>query len=219
MTLSVIIITKNEQAVIRRCIESVVWANEVIVLDGGSEDRTVEICRELGAKVHQAPDWPGFGPQKNRALALATGEWVFSIDADEWVTTGLRAEIEGAIAAPGNSAAFRLPRSSSFCGRIMRHSGWSPDHVVRLFRRGAARFSDDLVHERLLVEGAVGDLREPLMHEAIRDLDQMLAKMNAYSTASAESSTSPGSSMPCLRLRTSTTTRASWTNTRSGDAS
>ena len=185
MSLSVIIITKNEEAVIRRCVESVAWADEVIVLDSGSEDRTAEICRELGAQVHQATDWPGFGPQKNRALALATGDWVFSIDADEWVTAELRAEIERAIAGPGESAAFRLPRSSSFCGRIMRHSGWSPDHVVRLFRRGTARFSDDLVHERLLVEGETADLRVPLTHEAIRDLDQMLAKMNAYSTASA----------------------------------
>ena len=185
MSLSVIIITKNEEAVIRRCVESVAWADEVIVLDSGSEDRTVEICRELGAQVHQAPDWPGFGPQKNRALALATGEWVFSIDADEWVTPELRAKIERAVAEAAACAAFRVPRSSSFCGRIMRHSGWSPDHVVRLFRRGTARFSDDLVHERLLVEGATADLQAPLMHEAIRDLDQMLAKMNAYSTASS----------------------------------
>jgi glycosyltransferase involved in cell wall biosynthesis len=185
MSLSVIIITKNEEAVIGRCVESVGWADEVIVLDSGSEDRTVEICRELGAQIHQAPDWPGFGPQKNRALALATSDWVFSIDADEWVTPELRAEIQRAIAEQGTNAAFRLPRSSSFCGRIMRHSGWSPDHVVRLFRRGTARFSDDLVHERLLVEGEAADLRVPLMHEAIRDLDQMLAKMNAYSTASS----------------------------------
>ena len=185
MSLSVIIITKNEVAVIRRCLESVAWADEVIVLDSGSEDGTIAICREFGAQVHQAADWPGFGPQKNRALALATGIWVLSIDADEWVTPELRAEIRHAIAGPGESVAFRLPRSSSFCGRVMRHSGWSPDHVIRLFRRGTARFSDDLVHERLLVNGAIADLRVPLMHEAIRDLDQMLAKMNAYSSASA----------------------------------
>lgn len=187
MSLSVIVITKNEESVIRRCLESVAWADEIVVLDSQSGDTTVDICRQSGARVHQAPDWPGFGPQKNRALALATGDWVFSIDADEWVTPELRTEIQRAIANPASSAAFRLPRSSSFCGRIMRHSGWSPDHVIRLFRRGSARFSDDLVHERLLVEGAVEDLREPLMHEAIRDLDQMLYKMNDYSTASAES--------------------------------
>jgi hypothetical protein len=110
---------------------------------------------------------------------------VLSLDADEWVTPGLRAAIEGAIGAPNGKSAFRMPRLSSYCGRFMRHSGWWPDHVTRLFRRGQARFSDDLVHERLVVSGAVGTLREPLLHEAIRDLDEALKKMNAYSTAGA----------------------------------
>jgi glycosyltransferase involved in cell wall biosynthesis len=185
MSLSVIIITKNEEAVIRRCIDSIEWADEIVVVDGGSQDRTVDICRELGARVHQAPDWPGFGPQKNRALDLATGDWVLSLDADEWVTSELHAEIEQAIATAGDKPAFVLPRKSSFCGRFLHHSGWSPDYVVRLFRRGAARFSDDLVHERVLVNGATGKLSVPLLHEAVRDLDQMLIKMNAYSSASA----------------------------------
>lgn len=185
MTLSVAIITKNEQTAIRRCLESVAWADELIVLDAGSDDETARIAKECGARVHVTSDWPGFGPQKNRALDLATGEWVLSLDADEWVTPGLRAAIERAMAAPGGNIAFRMPRLSSYCGRFMRHSGWWPDHVMRLFRRGLARFSDDLVHERLIVNGAVGTLREPLLHEAIRDLDEALVKMNAYSTASA----------------------------------
>lgn len=185
MTLSVVIITRNEAAVIARCLESVAWADELIVLDAGSADETARLAGERGAKVHVAPDWPGFGPQKNRALELAAGDWVLSLDADEWVTPELRAEIERALATPGPHAAFRMPRLSSYCGRFMRHSGWWPDHVTRLFRRGQARFSDDLVHERLIVSGAVGTLGEPLLHEAIRDLDEALAKMNAYSTAGA----------------------------------
>ena len=185
MTLSVVIITRNEAAVIARCLESVAWADELIVLDAGSADETARLAGECGAKVHVAPDWPGFGPQKNRALELAAGDWVLSLDADEWVTPELRAEIERALATPGPHAAFRMPRLSSYCGRFMRHSGWWPDHVTRLFRRGQARFSDDLVHERLIVSGAVGTLGEPLLHEAIRDLDEALAKMNAYSTAGA----------------------------------
>ena len=185
MKLSVVIIAKNEQASIRRCLESVKWADELIVLDSGSTDDTVGICREYTAHVHQT-DWPGFGPQKNRALERATGDWVLSLDADEWMTPASRDEIVRAVAQPQDVAAFRLPRLSSFCGRFMRHSGWWPDHVVRLFRRGAARFSDDAVHERVIVDGNTGTLREPLMHETFVDLDELLAKMNNYSTLSAQ---------------------------------
>jgi glycosyltransferase involved in cell wall biosynthesis len=183
--LSVIVIAKNEAAVIRRCLESVAWADEIIVLDSGSTDATVKICRECKARVEATADWPGFGAQKNRVLALATGEWVLSIDADEWVTEGLRAEIQAAMAVPGAPSAFQMPRLSSYCGRFMRHSGWWPGNVTRLFRRGQARFSDNLVHERLIVDGAVGTLRTPLMHESYRNLEQVLAKVNAYSSAGA----------------------------------
>jgi len=185
MSLSVVIITKNSEATIRRCVESAAWADEVVVVDSGSTDRTVEICRELGAAVHEMPDWPGFGPQKNRALERARGEWVLSLDSDEWVTPELRAGIERALASPGEKAAFMMPRRSSFCGRVMRHSGWWPDYVTRLFRRGAARFSDDRLHERLIVTGATGRLAQPILHEAVTDLEQMLAKINAYSSAGA----------------------------------
>jgi len=185
VSLSVTIITKNEEAAIRRCLQSVAWADEIVVVDSGSTDRTLEVCHEHGAKVQQTSDWPGFGPQKNRALALAGGDWVLSLDSDEWVTPELRAEIERAMAAPGGVAAFRMPRRSSFCGRFMRHSGWWPDYVVRLFRRGSARFSDDLVHERVIVNGTIEKLRAPILHEAVRDLHGMVAKTNNYSTASA----------------------------------
>jgi glycosyltransferase involved in cell wall biosynthesis len=185
MSLSITVITRNSEAVIGRCLESVAWADEIVVVDSGSTDRTLEICREHGAKVHQTPDWPGFGPQKNRALGLASGDWVLSLDSDEWITPELRAEIEHAMAAPGGMAAYRMPRRSSFCGRFMRHSGWWPDHVVRLFRRGAARFSDDLVHERAIVDGMTARLRAPILHEAARDLHEMVAKTNNYSTAGA----------------------------------
>jgi glycosyltransferase involved in cell wall biosynthesis len=185
MSISVIIITKNEAASIARCLDSVSWADEMIVLDSGSTDDTVNICRRYTPNVHQT-DWPGFGPQKNRALERATGDWVLSLDADEWVTRELRDEIEHVVAQPQDVVAFRLPRLSSFCGRFMRHSGWWPDHVVRLFRRGAARFSDDAVHERVIVDGKTGTLQEPLMHETFVDLDELLAKMNNYSTLSAK---------------------------------
>ena len=185
MSLSVAVITRNEEAVIRRCLESVSWADEIVVVDSGSTDSTAQICSLLGAKVHITADWPGFGPQKNRAVGLTTGDWVLSIDADEWVTPELRTEICALVANPGSHAAFRMPRASSFCGRVMRHSGWWPDPVLRLFARGRARFSDDLVHERLIVDGPIGTLSRPLMHESFTSLEEVLSKVNQYSSAGA----------------------------------
>lgn len=183
--LSVIIITKNEADNIHTCLESVGWADEIIVVDSGSSDDTVNICRTLGAQVHTTTDWPGFGIQKNRALSHATCEWVLSLDADERVTPDLRSEIESALKDPHGNDAYRIPRLSSFCGKYMRHSGWYPDLVTRLFQRGAARFSDDLVHESLIVNGSVGELHQPLLHETFHDLEELLAKINHYSTAGA----------------------------------
>jgi glycosyltransferase involved in cell wall biosynthesis len=185
MSLSIIIICHNNEATIRRCLESVSWADEIVVVDGGSTDGTLDIVRELATKVHQPADWPGHGPQKNRALDLATGDWVFSLDSDEWITPEVRVEIEAAIAAPGDKAAFMLPRRSSFCGRFMHHSGWWPDYVRRLFRRGTARFSDDRGHDRLIVNGAVGRLSSPIHHETVTSLEQLIDKMNSYSAMTA----------------------------------
>jgi glycosyltransferase involved in cell wall biosynthesis len=182
--LSVIIITKNEEANIRACIESVAWADEIIVVDSGSSDATVEICRELGAQVY-VHDWPGFGMQKNRALGYATKDWVFSIDADERVTSELRAEIQSALQG-AQAVGYEIPRLSSFCGRYMHHSGWYPDYVLRLFRRSSGKFLDDLVHERVIVNGPIAKLQQSLLHESFRDLEQLLAKINHYSTASAQ---------------------------------
>jgi glycosyltransferase involved in cell wall biosynthesis len=186
MSISVVVITKNEEANIERCLSSVSWADELVVVDSGSTDRTVEISQKLGARVSVTAHWPGFGPQKNRALTLATGDWVLSLDADEWVTPELRDEILNVISRPEGAVAFRVPRLSSFCGRFMRHSGWWPDYVTRLFRRGAGRFSGDVVHERVIAEGKTGTLREPIMHETFVDLDELLQKMNNYSSLAAQ---------------------------------
>ena len=198
MSLSAIIICHNNEATIRRCLESVSWADEIVVVDGGSTDGTLDIVRELATKVHQPADWPGHGPQKNRALDLATGDWVFSLDSDEWITPEVRAGIEAAIAAPGDKAAFMLPRRSSFCGRFMHHSGWWPDYVRRLFRRGTARFSDDRGHDRLIVNGAVGRLSSPIHHETVTSLEQLIDKMNSYSAMTARNLHESGRSASIL---------------------
>jgi glycosyltransferase involved in cell wall biosynthesis len=184
--LSVIVITRDEEANIADCLASVAFASELVVVDSGSTDRTVELAQAAGAKVVRTTDWPGFGAQKNRALAQATQPWVLSIDADERVTPALRDEI---LAVVGEAAprfdAWDMPRRSSFCGQYMSHSGWYPDRVTRLFRRGRARFSDDLVHERVVVDGPMGHLRHDLLHATYPDLETMLQKLDRYSTASA----------------------------------
>lgn len=183
MRLSAIIITKNEAEVISECIESVQFCDEVVIVDSGSEDETVRIARSMGARVVER-GWPGFGPQKEFARNLANGEWVLSIDADERISDALRKEIEAAIAAP-NFAAFDMPRLSTFCGRPMRHSGWSPDRILRLFRRDHAHFSDDLVHERVVYDGDMGHLNGVIEHHPIRKLDDAIRRMETYSSLGA----------------------------------
>lgn len=183
--LSAIVITKNEAADIRACLESVAWADEIVVVDSGSTDDTVAIAREFTPHVHHH-DWPGFGRQKNRALDYATGDWVLSLDADERLTPELRAAIEAVLRDDHACAAYCVSRLSSYCGRFMRHSGWYPDRIVRLFRRGSARFSDDLVHERLLVEGNICQLDGELLHHAFDSAEEVLHKMDIYSTAGAQ---------------------------------
>lgn len=186
MSLSVVLITKNAAPVIRRCLESVAWADGIVVVDSGSTDGTHEICRELGVRLHVTPDWPGPAPQRNRAIDLSNGSWILALDADEWVTPELRAEIEQLMRAPGTDVAWSIPRLSSYCGRYMRHSGWWPDYVSRLFRRGQARYAGGIVHDRLVAEGSMGRLTAHLMHQPFADLEEVLQKVNSYSTWGAQ---------------------------------
>lgn len=181
--LSAIIITKNEAANIAECLDSVAFADERIVIDGGSSDDTAEIARRNGARV-VAHDFAGFGPQKNFALAQASGDWVLAIDADERVGAALAAQIKQATDR-GDADGYEIPRLSSFCGRVMRHSGWYPDYVLRLFRRGRARFSGDAVHERVICDGPVARLSEPITHTPVIRIEDALSRMERYSTASA----------------------------------
>ncbi len=184
--LSVTIITKNEEDAIADCLASVSWADEIIVVDSGSTDKTIEICKAHGAKVRIANEWPGFGPQKNLALSLASHDWVLSIDADERLSSNLRDEIQQVLSLNLQNTAFRIPRSSSYCGQFMRHSGWSPDYVLRLFPRLTAKFSDDVVHEHVIFNGEVRTLKNPILHISYTDLEEVLDKTNRYSSDGAQ---------------------------------
>jgi glycosyltransferase involved in cell wall biosynthesis len=194
MTLSVIIITKNEAANIQACLDSVRFANEWIIVDSGSTDDTVAIARAAGATVIETADWPGFGPQKNRALDAVSGEWVLSLDADERIPEQLRDEILAAMTdGRKQHGAYALPRLSSYCGHFIRHSGWYPDYIVRLFRRENGRFSTDLVHESVKIsQGSVGKLNTAMIHYSYPDDDAYLRKLQQYSSLGARQAYAAG---------------------------
>ena len=192
-TLSVILITRNEESNLDDCLASLEGiAQQIVVVDSNSTDRTLEIASKHGALMAYPTDWPGFGPQKNRALDLATCDWVLSLDADERLTPALKSEILTAIHHSAHVDCFAIPRLSWYCGRFIRHSGWSPDYVDRLFKRGTARFSDDLVHERLVPKVTVAKLENPMLHYSFMNYEQVLDKLNRYSTASAEQAFAKG---------------------------
>ncbi len=184
VSVSVIVITRDEEHVIANCLESVDWADEVVVLDCGSTDRTVEICRTCTDRVYET-DWPGFGIQKNRALSHARCDWVLSLDADERVTPALAEEIRAHLPHSQVNGLI-IPFQSSYLGRTMRHGDWRNEKHLRLFRRSAGRFSDDPVHERLIVDGEIGTLENPILHHSFANLEEVLDKVNRYSTAGAE---------------------------------
>ncbi|WAR45304.1 glycosyltransferase family 2 protein [Methylomonas rapida] len=181
--LSVIVITHNEAQNIERCLNSVRWADEIIVLDSGSTDNTVDLCKRFTDQVF-VTDWPGFGPQKQRALEKAKYDWVLSLDADEEISAALQQEIQDAMLKT-DIQGFEIPRLSSYCGRQMKHGGWWPDYVLRLFRRTTGRFSDDVVHEHIEVTGIIERLQNPILHEAYVNNDEVLHKVNTYSSLGA----------------------------------
>jgi glycosyltransferase involved in cell wall biosynthesis len=182
--LSAIIITRNEARNIVACLDSVAFCDERIVIDCGSNDDTAKIAEATGATVVTRP-WAGFGAQKNFALSQARGDWVLSIDADERVSPPLAGEILSAIRA-ASACGYEIARLSTFLGRPMRHSGWFPDYVLRLFRREKARFTSDLVHERVVCEGPIGRLSGVLDHHPVLRLEDALRRVDSYSTAGAE---------------------------------
>ncbi len=181
--LSAIVITRNEARNVAACLDSVAFCDERIVIDCGSDDDTVQVATAAGATVVTHP-WSGFGAQKNFALAQARGDWVLSIDADERVTAALAAEILATIRS-AEANGYEIGRLSTFLGRPMRHSGWFPDYVLRLCRREKARFSDDLVHERVICDGPVGRLAGILDHHPVLRLEDALRRVDSYSTAGA----------------------------------
>ncbi len=196
LPLSVAIITKNEEERLPECLASIAFAGEVVVVDSGSTDRTVEIAQEFGAEVFVEP-WQGFGRQKQMAIDRCRHDWVLVLDADERVSPEAQAEIV-AVLATGPCVAYSFPRKNYFCGRWLKHAGWWPDRVVRLFRKDSAKMSERAVHESLAVHGPAGELQQPLIHYANKGLAQTLDKVNQYSSAGAEELFAQGKSASVL---------------------
>jgi len=182
--LSVTVIAWNEEERLRGCLESVAWADEIVVVDAESSDKTASLAREFTDKVWVRP-WPGFGVQKNYALEQVSGRWVLSLDADERVTPELAERIKTIVRDDGPANGYLIPRRNLFWGAWVRHGGLYPDYQLRLFRRGAGRFAEDAVHESVQVAGRVDTLAEPLLHQSYRDLEDFVRRSNRYSTLAA----------------------------------
>ena len=188
---SVVLVTRNEEERLRACLESVAWADEIVVVDAESEDKTATIAREFTDRVVVRP-WPGYAIQKNYAIDLATGDWALSLDADEVVSAELAAEIGHVLAADGPADGYAVPRRNIFWGRWIRHGGLYPDHQVRFFRRTCGRFNALAVHESVTVEGRVERLAGHLEHRSYRDLSDFLARADRYAGLAAAEAVARG---------------------------
>ncbi len=185
LSLSVVIITKNEEANLARTLESVAWADEIVIVDSGSTDRTREIAESFHAKFF-VEAWKGFAAQKNSALQKASGDWILSLDADEEVEPALADEIRQTLSANPSATGFWIPRKNFFLGRWIRHGGFYPDPKLRLFRRGAGQFENRLVHEDIKISGPTAKLKNHFLHHAYPTLESYLEHMNRYSSLGAQ---------------------------------
>ena len=209
--LSVTIITLNEEKNLRRCLESVAFADEIIIFDSESQDRTLSIAREFTDKVFQEP-WQGFARQKNLAQEKAQGPWILNIDADERVTPELKEEIVSAIQKDPPYAGFKIARKNFFCGQWIRHGGWYPNYQLRLYQKGAGSFAQREVHEQVVAKGQVGTLKAPLEHYTYDSISDYLKRMDRYSDLSARQYLKEGKkvSWPEILFRTKYTFFKMW---------
>jgi glycosyltransferase involved in cell wall biosynthesis len=182
---SVTVITRDEATNIEACLASVAWADDVLVVDCGSTDRTVDLARNKGARVI-VKDWPGYGAQKNFAATEARHDWILSVDADERVTPELATEIRARLAGQVSAAGFRIPRVTFHLGRWIRTTDWYPDYQLRLYDRRRARWKEQRVHESVTADGPVEQLANDLQHYAYRDITHHHQTMDRYTTLAAE---------------------------------
>jgi len=189
--LSVIVIALNEERNLAECLEGVRWADEIILVDSGSKDATVKIAAQFEAKVFVQP-WKGFAEAKTFAVSKSRNNWILWLDADERVPRELATEIQRLLGGPALKAAYSVARRAYFLGRWMRHSGWYPGRVARLFDKNFAKFSSAAVHEGLEVRGEVGELHNDLLHFTDPNLYHYVRKFNRYTSLAGEESFKAG---------------------------
>src|SRR5712692_2262876 len=192
MKITATVITLNEEHNIAAALESVAWADEIIVVDSQSSDRTVEIARTFTDRIYSRL-WPGYSAQKNFAAEQATNDWIFSLDADERVSRELAGELQQLrLGAEPEAAGYRRPRLTFYLGRWIKHSGWCPDNKLRLYHRKRARWSGDYVHEKLETDGKVERLNGDILHYTVRDAGEHHLRMDRYTTLAAQQRFSRG---------------------------
>jgi glycosyltransferase involved in cell wall biosynthesis len=196
--LSAVLITRNAAAILEACLDSLAFADEIVVVDSGSNDGTPELARARGARV-VAKEWLGYGRQKQFAVEQAKHDWVLCVDADERVAPELAASIGAALAAP-ESPVYRMARRNRFLGRWLAHGEGYPDWSPRLFNRQGARWSDDLVHEKVLYAVTPGTLKGDLLHDSSDDLSAYLERQNRYTTLAARQAYEQGRSAGLAQL-------------------
>jgi len=197
--ISAIVITFNEEKNIQRCLESLNWADEIVVVDSFSLDRTKEIASSFTDKIFDL-EWQGFGKQKEFARTKASYDWVLSLDADEVISEKLKEEIKSGINKNDSLDGYYIPRQSNFLGKWIKHSGWHPDYVLRLFKKDKARFDESPVHEKLVLDGKAGFLKNEILHYTDPDISHYLSKLDRYTTLSAEKLLAEGKSATLFDL-------------------
>jgi len=180
---SIAIITKNEERNIEEALESVKDFEEIVIVDAFSEDKTLDICRKYTDKIFQY-EWQGFAKQKQLAIDKTTLSWVFVLDADERVTEPLKKEIMKKIKEDKDG--YFIPRKNFFLGRWIKHSGWWPDYTLRLFKKEKSKVELREVHEKIIVDGKIGYMKEPLLHYTYQSIEEFIKKMNNYASLSAQ---------------------------------
>ena len=201
LPLSAVLITKNAASQLSLCLRSVTFCDEILVVDSGSSDGTVELAKQLGARVIEA-EWRGFGPMKQFAVEQAKNDWVLCIDADERISDDLQRNIKSAIAVSPSPTfrAWRFARCNRFMGRYLKHGEGYPDWSLRLFDRRAAHWSADAVHEKVIASAGIGSLQGDLLHDTAETLESYLTKQNRYTTLAAEAAVAAGRRASVLQL-------------------
>ena len=199
--LSIVVLTKNEGKYIGACLDTVAWADEIVVVDDNSTDKTVEIAARYKAKVVTRGLGGDFSAQRNFGNDHATGDWILQMDADERVTTELKAAIENILEKGTDKAAFRFGRANNFCGKFLKYGGADTHRPLRLFRKGKARFSGDKIHEKLAVDGAIGDIAAEIEHYHFPDINHYIETQNFYTELEARAMAEQGPLIPVKKLK------------------